>query len=343
MSTLSSPQRNSLCLFTFTDGRRCRTPRAAASRNFCFYHAQKEARAAAADLLATDLSYFFSGQYLSACDLSSALARIIPAVVQGHVKPRVARTVACLFQTFVQAIRLSQHEYINSFGTDGWRKAVRGSVDANSSYLSDSDSHSATPQSQSASAPSAARQPQQSSPSCAVGAQHAAPETPPPQPNRAAAKAARTPAPVTPAHPDIHPAQANAALAIARSLFPPLSANSTSAPSRHADDTASSTGHSATPPTPPAPPKPRQQARVRASIPAPLALSAVEGRVVEGSVVEGSPSPSSPSPSTSPQSPTATAPPATPRRFGPPGFEGNTDPYAIRLDASLVRIDGKPI
>ena|SRR5690348_18453363 len=91
MSTLSSLQRNSLCLFTFADGRRCRTPRAPANPRFCFYHAQKEARAAAADLLATDLSYFFSGDYLSACDLSSALARIIPAVVQGHVKPQIGR------------------------------------------------------------------------------------------------------------------------------------------------------------------------------------------------------------------------------------------------------------
>lgn len=134
MSSLSPKDRVSLCLFTFVDGRRCRTPRAPANPRFCFYHAQKEARAAAADLLATDLSYFFSGDYLSACDLSSALARIIPAVVQGHVKPRVARSVACLFQTLVQAVRLSQHEYINSFGADGWRQAIYNGVNSNSDY-----------------------------------------------------------------------------------------------------------------------------------------------------------------------------------------------------------------
>ena len=134
MSSLSPKDRVFLCLFTFVDGRRCRTPRAPANPHFCFYHAQKAARAAAADLVATDLSYFFSGDYLSACDLSSALARIIPAVVQGHVKPRVARTVSCLFQTLVQAVRLSQHEYINSFGTDGWRRAIYNGVNSNSDY-----------------------------------------------------------------------------------------------------------------------------------------------------------------------------------------------------------------
>ena len=44
MSTLSAKDRVSLCSFTFSDGRRCRTPRAGNQPHFCFYHAQKEAR-----------------------------------------------------------------------------------------------------------------------------------------------------------------------------------------------------------------------------------------------------------------------------------------------------------
>jgi hypothetical protein len=134
MSSLSPKDRVSLCLFTFTDGRRCRTPRPGHHPHFCFYHAQKEARAQAAEKLAKDLACFFSGDYLSACDLSTALARIIPAVVRGDIKPRLARTVAYMFQTQLQAISLSQHEYINAFGTDGWRKAVRNSVNSNYDY-----------------------------------------------------------------------------------------------------------------------------------------------------------------------------------------------------------------
>jgi len=81
-----------------------------------------------------DLAYFFSGDYLSACDLSTALARLIPAVVRGDVKPKTARTVAYLVQTLMQAIHISQHEYINAFGTDGWRKSVRNSVNGNYDY-----------------------------------------------------------------------------------------------------------------------------------------------------------------------------------------------------------------
>ena len=107
----------SLCTFSFSDGRRCRTPRVRNHPHFCFYHAQKEARSRAAQTLGKDLAYFFSGDYLSACDLSTALARLIPSVVRGDVKPRAARTVAYLAQTLPQSIHISQHEYIERWGS----------------------------------------------------------------------------------------------------------------------------------------------------------------------------------------------------------------------------------
>ncbi len=135
MSSLSQKDRASLCSFTFSDGRRCRTPRLRDNPRFCPYHAQKEARARAAQSLGKDLAYFFSGDYLSACDLSTALGRLIPAVIRGDVKPRTARTVAYVAQTLMQAIHLSKHEYINAFGTDSWRQSIRNSVKGNHDYL----------------------------------------------------------------------------------------------------------------------------------------------------------------------------------------------------------------
>src|SRR5467141_5165151 len=135
MSSLSPKDRVSLCMFTFADGRRCRTPRSSSHPHFCFDHAQKEARARAAKKLSKDLTYFFSGDYLSACDLTTALGRLIPAVVRGDVKPKTAHTVAYLAQTLMQAIHLSKHEYINAFGTEGWRTSVRTSVNGNHDYL----------------------------------------------------------------------------------------------------------------------------------------------------------------------------------------------------------------
>ena len=156
MSSLSAKDRVSLCSFTFSDGRRCRTPRFRNNPRFCPYHAQKEARARAAQSLGKDLAYFFSGDYLSACNLSTALGRLIPAVLRGDIKPRAARTVAYLAQTLLQSIHISQHEYSYAFGDDGWRKSIRNSINSNHDYLfppapkppQDQSSQPAAPQSE---------------------------------------------------------------------------------------------------------------------------------------------------------------------------------------------------
>jgi hypothetical protein len=130
--------RASACRFTFADGRQCRTPRSPHHPHFCSDHARKESQACAADKLGSDLAYFFSGQYLSACDLSAALGRLIAGVARGDIKPRAARTVAYLSQTLAQTIHLAQHEYINAFGTPDWRNAIRNSVNQNLAHGNDS-------------------------------------------------------------------------------------------------------------------------------------------------------------------------------------------------------------
>ena len=108
MSSRSKKDLASSCLFTFSDGRRCRTPRTGNHLHFCFDHAPKEVRARAAETIGKDLAYFFSGDYLSANDLSAALARLIPAVVRGDIKPKTARTVAYLAQTLLQSIPIQR-------------------------------------------------------------------------------------------------------------------------------------------------------------------------------------------------------------------------------------------
>jgi hypothetical protein len=134
MSSLSAKDRVSLCMFSFADGRRCRTPRLRNHPYFCYDHAEKEARARAAQSLGTDLARYFSGNYLSACDLSTALGCLIPAVVRGDVKPKVARTVAYMAQTLLQSIHISQHEYCEAFGTNAWRNSIGNSVNSNHNY-----------------------------------------------------------------------------------------------------------------------------------------------------------------------------------------------------------------
>ena len=134
MSSLRPQDRKSLCRFTFADGRQSRTPRSPGHPRFCSDHARKNSQSRAADKLARELSYFFSGQYLSARDLSAALGRLLPAVVRGDIKPRSARTLAYLSQTLVQTNHLAEDEYISALGTDSWRQAVRNSVRQHSDY-----------------------------------------------------------------------------------------------------------------------------------------------------------------------------------------------------------------
>jgi len=232
MSSLNAKDRVSLCLFTFTDGRRCRTPRNGRHPHFCFYHAQKEARVQAAEKLAEDLAYFFSGDYLSACDLSTALSRLIPAVIRGDIKPRLARTVAYMVQTQLQAIQLSQHEYINAFGTDGWREAVRKSVKLNSDYENSQPEEADEPEQNPPQPATQSQQPAQAPPSnpsqpsqTQTRPQQPATSTPPqpsassPQTSSRPQKPTATP-PQPPSAGRPSPATVEEALSVARALFP---------------------------------------------------------------------------------------------------------------------------
>jgi hypothetical protein len=116
MSWIRPQDRASLCSFTFADGRRCRTPLSSRHPRLCFDHARKEAQAHPADQTDSDLSFFFCGDYVSAHDLSAAIARLLPQVTHGQIKPKTASALACLSQTLMKTIQLSQHERIRAAG-----------------------------------------------------------------------------------------------------------------------------------------------------------------------------------------------------------------------------------
>src|SRR5467141_3051836 len=134
MSTNRSKDRAGLCSFTFANGHRCRSLRSTSHPHLCYYHARKESQARAAEQIGRDISYYFSGRYLSACDLTAVLARLFSAAASGELKPKTASILAYLGQTLLQTIHLAQHEYINAFGTNAWRDAVCSSVNDNSNH-----------------------------------------------------------------------------------------------------------------------------------------------------------------------------------------------------------------
>jgi len=148
--------RVSLCTFTFADGRRCRTPRQSAGSCFCYFHARKEAQARASGQTARDISLLLTGGYVSAHDLSLALGRLFVSVVEGHVKPRQARTLAYLGQVLLQAVGLSQKEFVDAFGANSWSRVVASTFNRSGALYSPPSSTSASAPTPSSSEPKSA-------------------------------------------------------------------------------------------------------------------------------------------------------------------------------------------
>jgi hypothetical protein len=114
MSSIRPQDRASLCTFTFADGRRCRTPLSSRHPRLCFDHARKAAKAHPVDPHDIDLSFSFSGDYVSTRDLSAAIARLLPDLTHGQMKRKTASAISCLSRTLVRSIQLAQHERIRA-------------------------------------------------------------------------------------------------------------------------------------------------------------------------------------------------------------------------------------
>src|SRR6266404_1335136 len=141
MSTNRSNDRASLCAFTLADSRHCRMPRRVGHPYLCAFHARKEAQALDGETAGRDIAYHLSGNYLSACDLTSALGRLF------------ASTLAYLGQTLAHTLHLAQGEYINAYGTDFWRETIRTSLEQSADHMSpDPQSATTTPEHASAAA-----------------------------------------------------------------------------------------------------------------------------------------------------------------------------------------------
>jgi hypothetical protein len=114
MSKNLSHARVSLCSFTFSDGRRCRMPRSATHPYLCYFHGRRENLARAADTVSRQVTACFSGGYVTACDLSTAMAHVFAATARGEIKPRTAGILGYLGQTVVQTIPIAEREYTST-------------------------------------------------------------------------------------------------------------------------------------------------------------------------------------------------------------------------------------
>ena len=119
--------------------------------HLCYDHARKESHARAAEQIGRDVSYFFSGRYLSACDLTAVLARLFSAAAaSGELKPKTRLHSRLPPPSLApRPSTLAQHEYINAFGTDAWRDAIHTSVESNHDHLYPRDPNDPDPEDES--------------------------------------------------------------------------------------------------------------------------------------------------------------------------------------------------
>jgi hypothetical protein len=99
-------------------------PRSDTHPYLCYFHGRRENLLRASDTVGPQITNCFSGGYVTACDLSTAMSYVLAATARGEIKPRTAGILGYLAQTIVQTIPIAEREYIHTFGVQAWRRAV---------------------------------------------------------------------------------------------------------------------------------------------------------------------------------------------------------------------------
>lgn len=122
------------CQFSFSDGRRCRMPRASSGEShekvhpyFCLYHATKEEelygllypREASANSAELEP---MCGELSTATDVNRALAQAFRLLARGRISRRDAVAFGYLGQLMLQSVPGVRAEYVAAFGYRAWQE-----------------------------------------------------------------------------------------------------------------------------------------------------------------------------------------------------------------------------
>ena len=122
------------CLFSFSDGRHCRLPRAEHDPRFCLHRtaanvkakkARKRSRAGQA-LVELETP---SGKFTTATDLNHALSQVFRSLARNRIRPRNAAALGYLGQLLLQTLPGVKSEFSNTFGYRAWDESVKAMLD----------------------------------------------------------------------------------------------------------------------------------------------------------------------------------------------------------------------
>lgn len=142
MSRISAEFRARMCSFTYSDGRRCRLPRAATGEGYCPTHAAKFRKQRADECVAGLLTEPIAHQALSSTSLTFMLARLFALVANGHVPPKTSNALLRIVDGLRKTLPNTTREFLNCYDTRGLRNLVENLYNEQEEFLRLTESES---------------------------------------------------------------------------------------------------------------------------------------------------------------------------------------------------------
>ncbi len=124
MTTKRSADSTKLCLFSYSDGRRCRMLRSALHPSLCHYHARIEQQYLEARQLGEELSATLTGHFHTAADINHVLGKVFAALAQRRISRRIAATLIWACQVMLQSLPELKAETKFRYAYDTWSRLI---------------------------------------------------------------------------------------------------------------------------------------------------------------------------------------------------------------------------
>ena len=124
MPRTSAELRARMCQFAYSDGRRCRLPRAASGGPYCHSHAAKIHKEREQEFVATLLTQPVAHNAFTSTSLTFMLARLFTLVANGHVSPKTSNALLRITDGLRKTLRNTTQEFLHCYDSQGLRTLV---------------------------------------------------------------------------------------------------------------------------------------------------------------------------------------------------------------------------
>ena len=121
----NSNRSDSLCAFSFSDGRQCRMLRHSKKSQYCVHHERKLHHLRELDQTASAIAEPLENDFVPATALTHSLTRVFRAVAEGRFDPKTASALSRVASTLLKSINASSHEFQSCYREGYWRQLIR--------------------------------------------------------------------------------------------------------------------------------------------------------------------------------------------------------------------------